>query len=135
MEDGDLAAWTESRIVVVMEGLLCSPKQTGLLRKQWTDPDEWGWEVLPIKYVWDYTNRRNVVVEVVTFLGQDVADMAADWLAKYDVPVAAVEAVDFDWFCRSLQWRPEVSSVVDCDPRRFQKYGQKGYAAKFGGEF
>lgn len=135
MEKGDLAAWTEARIIVVLEGVLCSPKTNGRIRKHWTDPDEWDWEVMPIKLVWDYTNRRNVAVEVVTFLGQEVADAAADWLAKYDVPISAIESADFDWFCRSLQWRPEVTSVIDSDPNRYQKYGQRGYATTFGGEF
>lgn len=135
MENGDLASWTESRIIVILEGLLASPKLNGRIRKHWTPADEWGWEAMPIKHIWNYTNRHNVAIEVVTFLGDEVADMAADWLAKYDVPVAAVESVDFDWFCRSLQWRPEVTSVVDCDPNRFQKYGQRGYATQFGGEF
>ena len=134
MEKGDLSTWASARVVVVLEGVLCTPKQEGRLRKHWTPADEWGWQSLPIKHVWDKANRQNVAVEVVTFLGDEVADMAAEWLAKYDVPVADVDAVDLDWFCRSLTWRPEVTDVIDSDPRRYQRYGQKGYVAKYGGE-
>lgn len=135
MENGDLASFAESRIVVVLEGLLTTPKYTGTLRKKLSPADEWQWQPLPIKHVWDYTHRQNLAVEAVTFMGEAVAEAAADWLAKYDVPFAAVDYADLDWFCRSLTWRPEVTYVVDSDPIRFQRYGQKGYVAKYGGEF
>lgn len=135
MEKGDLASWAQSRIIVVLEGLIVAPKYVGTLRKKLAPADEWNWQPLPIKHVWDYTNRQNIAVEAVTFLGEEVADAAAEWLAKYDVPFASCDYADFDWFCQSLTWRPEVTYVIDSNPVRFQRYGQKGYVANFGGEF
>ena len=135
MENGDLATWASSRIIVVLEGMLVRPTYAGRLRKHLVPAEEWAWQSQPLKHLWDYTNRQNLAVEVVTFLSEEVCDEAADWMSRYDVPAAAVDYADLDWFCRSLTWRPEVTYVVDSDPVRFRRYGQKGFAATFGGEF
>lgn len=140
MERGDISSWASKRIIVVLEGVLTSPRyeQSGVLRKkqELLDPDYWVWEELPVRLVVDYGRRLNVAVEVVTFMGQDVADGAAEWFSKYGVEVAEVLAVDFEMFCRSLLWRlTEVERVVDSDPERIQHYGQLGYASLRGERF
>lgn len=134
MQNGDIATWTSTRIIVVLEGMLASPK-VSRVRKKLSPPDEWEWENLTLKKIVDYVVRLNVSIEIVTFISQDVADAAADFLTKYDVPVSSVDYADFDWFCRSLTWRPEVEHVVDSDPDRYVRYGQKGLAAQRGAEF
>lgn len=97
--------------------------------------EDWHWHTLAVKSVVDNATRLNIAVEVVTFMGDEVADQAADFMAKYDMPVASVESAKFDWFCQSLQWRPDVSYVVDTEPERIQRYGQHGYVATRGGSF
>ena len=121
MERGDISSWASKRIIVVLEGVLTAPRyeQSGVLRKkqELLDPDYWVWEELPVRLVVDYGRRLNVAVEVVTFMGQDVADGAAEWFSKYGVEVT------------------EVERVIDSDPERIQHYGQLGYASLRGERF
>jgi hypothetical protein len=62
-----------------------------------------------------------------------VADSAAVWLDKYHVAVSGCAYYDFDLFCEALTWRPNVQLVVDADPERILRYGQRGYQATWGG--
>lgn len=140
MERGDISSWATKRIIVVLEGVLATPtsEKTGVVRKKehLLPSDQWVWDDLPVRYVVDYGARLNVAVEVVTFLGQDVADAAADWFEKYGVQVAEVQALDFETFCQSLVWRiNEVERVIDTDWGRLQRYGQLGFRAERGGRF
>jgi hypothetical protein len=140
MERGDIATWTSRRIIVVLEGVLTTPRydEVGLLRKkrELVPADEWMWEDLPLRYVVDYSSRLNVAVEVVTFMGPEVAELAAEWFNRYGVNVAESVSVDFDQFCRSLLWRlNEVERVIDSEPSRLQHYGQLGYSAVKGSSF
>lgn len=136
MEGGDLAGWHTQRIIVVLEGVLARPvSERKLLRSRLTDPERWEWSTLAIKYLVDKVQRLNQAVEVVTFMGQEVADMAAAYLLDYEIPAADVAAADLDTFCLSLTWRPEISTVVDSDYDRIARYGQRGYLTTFGGSF
>lgn len=144
MEKGDLAAWIDSRIVIVLEGTLAqipSPEITRVGRfsrgkvVEWPTPDRWGWSRMALKIINDKAYRLNVPVDVVTFLDPVVADMAADWLAKYEVRVSSCEYSDFELFCDSLAWRPSVHHVIDSDSDRLSHYGIRAYETQWGGEF
>lgn len=136
MENGDLATWASERSIVVLEGVLVRPQWTKkLFGKKLVPAMGWGWQTFPIKCMQDRAHRLNQPVEVVTFLGQEVVDEAAEWLLAYNVDVASIEAADWEFFCRSLAWRPDVVAVFDSEPERFKYYGQKGYAVQFGGGF
>ena len=135
MQNGDLGTWEQASLIVVLEGVLCSPSWKGRLRSRLVDPEQWGWSVTSLRSIGRYT-YGNVPVEVVTFLGEEVADHAAAWLARYDIPVAGVEAMDFVAFARSLAWRHNtVQGVVDSDVERLARFGQKGFQTVQGGEF
>lgn len=128
MEKGDLGTWVQNRVIVVIEAVLCTPKyERKLLRKHLTDPDQWNWSLVAIKSIVDRMNRLNSPVDLITYLGDDFRDTAADWLERYDVPVSSIASVDFGAFTESLKWRPEVMYVFDDDPDRIAHYGQKGY--------
>lgn len=140
MEKGDIATWTSTRLIVVLEGILATPKHRhGRLRKnkklEILPAEEWEWHELPLKRVVDYVSRMNVAVEVVTFMGPDVAEAAADFLLRYDLPVSSIDYADYDWFCQSLKWRPEVEYVIDSDPERMIRYGQRGRLTPRGADF
>jgi hypothetical protein len=144
MEKGDLATWTDNRIVVVLEGVLSQvpPVEThrsGLLGRnkdtEWVSADYWGWNKQAIKIINDKAYRLNTPVDVVTFLAPEVGDMAADWLEKYEVRVSGCEYSDFDLFCESLSWRPNVHHVIDSVPERLDRYGIRAYETQFGGYF
>ena len=139
MERGDIAGWTTTRMIVILEGVLCTPmyEKKGRMRKHETllPASKWQWEMVALKQVIDYITRANVAVEVVTFISEDVADEAADFFSQYDVPVSSTEFADFDWFCRSLVWRPEVTAVIDTEMDRLMRYGQRGTAVQRGESF
>lgn len=80
--------------------------------------------------------QQSTPVDLVTFAGQDVADLAADWLDRYDVERSSTEAVDMDPFVHSLSWRhSRISAIVDSDPNRLALFGWRGYRTIFGGAF
>lgn len=79
---------------------------------------------------------QSTPVDVITFLGQEVADGAADWFERYDVDAQSTEAVDIDPFVRSLAWRHnKISAIVDSDPDRLARFGFRAYRTDFGGVF
>jgi hypothetical protein len=88
-----------------------------------------------MKLINDKAYRQSLPIEVVTFLSQEVADYAADWLDKYAVSISGLAYYEFDLFCESLTWRPNVHSVVDTDLERLHRYGQRGYQTSWNGEF
>ena len=135
MQGGDLATWDQPHTIVVLEGVLCSPSWKGRVRSRLTDPETWGWSLVALRSLQRYT-LGNVPIDVITFTDQEVADYAAAWLSKYDIVVSSVEHVEIDPFCRSVAWRlNQVQSIVDSDPDRLARYGQKGYQTVHGGEF
>lgn len=144
MERGDLAAWVDSRLVVVLEGVLAQippprVERSGLFGRnkvyEWTPVDQWGWSRSALKVINDKASRLNIPVDVVTFLSPDVADQAADWLSKYEVRVSSCEYSNFDLFCESLSWRPSVVHVIDTDLERLQHYGARAYEMQWGSIF
>ena len=143
MERGDLATWVDNRIVIVLEGVLAQIPppvvQKSILGKkkseEWVDADGWGWSKRAIKVINDKAYRFNTSIDIVTFLSQEVADSAADWLDKYEVRIASCDYSDFDMFCESLSWRPNVHHVVDSVPDRLDRYGIRAYETQWGGFF
>lgn len=144
MEKGDLGTWVEHRTVVVLEDVLAlipppTVHREGLLRRdktlEYAPADEWGWSIRAIKEINDQAARFGRLFDGVTFLSLAVADMAMEWIGKFDVRLSGIEYADFDVFCASLTWRPDVHTVVDVDPTRLDRYGQKGYQTQWGGPF
>lgn len=135
MERGDLGTWEASSIVVVLEGVLCHPLSEGRLRRHLVPADQWEWSMTGLQCVQRYA-QQSTPVDLVTFAGQDVADLAADWLDRYDVERSSTEAVDMDPFVHSLSWRhSRISAIVDSDPNRLALFGWRGYRTIFGGAF
>lgn len=122
-------------MVVVLEGVLCSPSWKGRVRPRLTDPETWGWSVVALRALQRYS-LGSVPVDVVTFMGQEVADHAAGWLLRYDITVSSTEHVEIGPFTRSIAWRMnDVMGIADSDPDRLARYGQKGFQTVHGGEF
>lgn len=140
MQDGDLATWEQPRILVVLEDTLAhvtgEMKRKGI-RKSWSpnDPESWDWGLVTLKTIQRYA-FNSVPVEVITFVSEEVAGLAARWLNYYDVEVADVQCYELGHFQRSLAWRRNgVQRVVDADPERILRYGQLGYQITWNGEF
>jgi hypothetical protein len=140
MEHGDLGTWVDHGVLVVLEGVLAQippPETEGWFRKRliWTTPDHWGWSRHAMKVINDKAYRLSLPMEVITFTDPWVAEEATEWLDKYSVAVAGCQHYVFDYFCESLTWRPNVQAIVDSDPNRIHRYGQRGYQTVWGGEF
>lgn len=142
MQDGDLGTWDKPRIMLVLEDTCCHitghpVRPTTFSRKVWApdDPEDWEWGLTTIKTIQRYA-YNNVPVEVITFVSQEVADLAAAWFAKYDIEVASVQYYDRAHFSRSLTWRHgSVQRIIDTDPERLLHYGQRGHQTLWNSEF
>jgi hypothetical protein len=135
MQGGDLGTWEASSIVVVLEGVLCRPQIEGRLRRRLVPADQWEWSMTGVQCVQRYAHQ-STPVDLVTFMGADVADVAAEWLERYDVDTSSTTAVDIGTFVHSLAWRhTRISAVVDSDPDRLARFGFRAYRTSFGGAF
>jgi hypothetical protein len=140
VQDGDLGTWDKPRILLVLEGCLCrvvfDRKRQGIRMVDIpADPDAWEWGITTVKTIMRYS-WNSVPVEVITFLSQDVADLAAVWFNRYDVEVSETAYYHYDRFCRSLMWRRNnIQEIIDADQERVLRYGQLGRVILFDGEF
>lgn len=145
MQNGDLALWSDSRVCVVLEGVLATvPSPAHVTHRKWLrrekrveipESNDWVWATYAIKVLNDKATRHNIPIDVATFISPEVADQAAEWFLKYDVRVSSVDFYEFDRFCQSILWSPSTHTVVDSDPERLQHYGIKGYQTQWGGDF
>ena len=144
MQGGDLATWQGHRVVVVLEGVLvdlpeAAVKKTLLRRKAKPQPlppvESWAWQKLSIKNLNNTARLHSIPIDVVTFTSEEVAESAGEWFENYYVEVSSTAYRDFDQFCESIQWTPDVDRVVDSDPLRLSRYGQRGYQCVLGGVF
>lgn len=128
MEGNDLGVTENNQIIVVLEGVLCVPvPRKRLLRAdQWEPATTWSWNMLGLKQAYRWTTK-GIDVEVITFLGEEVADDASDFLNNADVSVGGVVPYDYNVFCSTLVLKTfKVLGVYDSDPDRIQYYGQRG---------
>ncbi len=129
MEGNDLGVRETSQIIVVLEGCLTQPvpKKRMLRADQWTAATTWMWNMLGLKQIYRWVNTADLEVEIVTFLGEDVAEAASDYMNFTDIPVGGVIPYDYDVFCSTLTLKTfRVLGVYDSDPDRIQNYGQRG---------
>ena len=56
------------------------------------EPDNWHWSEAAVKSVQDKIYRLSMFIDVVTFMGEAVAEAAAEWFQRYDVGVSGVDA-------------------------------------------
>ena len=140
MQDGDLGAWEKPRILLVLEDCLARPafrtQRQGLKRTSvLADPDDWDWAITSVKTIMRYA-YNSVPCEIITFLSQEAADLAAVWFNRYDIEVASVEYYSYSHFCRSLTWRRNnIQEIIDTDPERVLRYGQLGRTILWDSEF
>jgi hypothetical protein len=133
VKDGDLATYTESNVIVVLEGVLADLTYSGRLRKRLKPAAEWQWEQLALRRMVQW-HRGNVNVDVVTFVSDAAADTAAEFLVKYGYEFGLVEYRQFDLFCDALIVR-RPTGVYDSEPSRLNRYGQFGVSVLRGTDF
>lgn len=117
--------------VFVLEGVLARPTYhtKGLVKRRVIlDASlQWVWNGMNVKVLTDHVRRQGLTVEAVTFTSQEVADEAADYFNRYDIPVFSTRYMTFDAFTDMLKYHIfEITHVYDSDQERIQFYGQMG---------
>ena len=138
MERGDLATSTRQRLLIVLEGVLCSVTPIIEHRRLRSDQTT-GWNLLwhdtPLKRMVYLSERYpDLAMEVVTFLNQEVADLAADFMIEVPVPYSEIEYKDFKRFCGYLPYQHGIVQILDSEPARLDHYGQLGRQVVMGGD-
>lgn len=138
MEKGDLSGWAVPRMVAVLEGVLVDVDvvtSKGRFGREKVSGVNWSWLDLPLKNLVSIKRRfPDTAVDVVTFMGDDAAERAAQFFDRYGInDFNDVYSAEFDEWCWALSFRPEIVQVYDSDLDRLQRYGQVGYSVVKGG--
>ena len=139
MEHGDLALSVRRHYVLVLEGVLCNVSMITVdrvLRKAKTVGYNLHWLDLPLRRF--ATMRRQypeIGAEIVTFISQETADFAGDFLNQTGVSYDSLTYQPFDTWVSLLQFREGLQAVYDSDPDRLDRYGQVGRAVVQGEDF
>ena len=133
MKDGDLDTFAETSVIVVLEGVLAELTYSGRLRKRLRPANDWDWQQLALRRMVQW-HRNNVNVDVVTFVSEFAADLAAEFLVKYGYDFGSIEYRNFDLFCDALIVR-RPTGVYDSEPQRLNRYGQFGVGTVKGTDF
>jgi len=133
VERGDLSYAPVPRLVAVLEGVLIDVEEVtekGRFGRTKLTGYHWNWLDVPLKSLVQLKRRfPDAAVDIVTFMGEDAATRASDFLGRYGLDdFNEVYAAPFDEWCWSLQFKPEIVQVYDSDMERLYHYGQRGYA-------
>lgn len=132
MERGDLELWTRPRYVVVVEGVLCRVEpvlRERRLRKSVVTGFNAQWYDVPLKRLLYMKDRwPNTAQDLVTFLGQEFCDQAAEFLDEAGLQYDEIHYTKLDTFANTLRYKPDIQSVYDSDPARLDRFGQLGHA-------
>lgn len=138
MQDGDLATSTRSRLVIVLEGVLATITPV-IEERRFRGERITGWNILwherPLKRM-VYIDRTypDMGLEVITFLNQDVADQAAEWMLAVPIPYAELRYQKFEQFTSLLPYQQGITQILDSDQDRLDRYGQLGRSVMMGGD-
>ena len=140
MEQGDLATWTQPRLVIVLEGVLAHiradvsggfPHFRGkkvVLSYHWLPTP-----IKRVRYLKDrYPDTR---IDIITFVSQEAADEAASFFDTAEIPVSSVTYRPFDRWVDEIKWQPDIQTIYDSDVGRVTLYGQRGYIVRKGEDF
>ena len=146
MEKGDISNEVPRRFLLVFEGFLGFPPpepEPEMAPGRWkifggkakrSGPDAWlewahSWTINErlAMHIWDAARRYNYTIEVITFLGQNFADVIEEMIDEEQLPVSRVTAHDKHLLVRELAYRPDVVGVFHANGADTFLYGGKGY--------
>lgn len=132
MRFGDISNKVSPRILLVFEGALGLCTDTHKLDKALAK----GKVMTAVKlfelnqlalHVLDYLYwKKDINIEVVTFLGEEFAEELAALLDERSVPVHRVWSSTPDALARRIAYMPDLAVVYDPEPARWLAYGAKG---------
>lgn len=140
MRDGDLSTWERPRIVVVIEGVLCTRHEHRGEAKRFKKAPilsyHTQWHEVPMKrVVFIKTRYPEMGLDLISFIDQQFVDEAAEYLDLLNIPYDTIKYVPYDNFATSLRFQTDIRAVYDSDPTRLSRYGQAGVATMLGQDF
>lgn len=139
MEHGDLAVFVRPHYIIVLEGVLATVDpviESRRFRSDKTTGYNIHWLDTPLRRL--ASNKRRfpeVGAEIVTFISDEVADQAAEFLDSVPVDYDSLHYVAFDQFRTLLPYREGLQVVYDSDEGRLNRYGQMGREVTRGEDF
>ncbi|WP_188187600.1 hypothetical protein [Nonomuraea sp. SYSU D8015] len=130
MQGGDLSSEVLPTVLVVFETVIATPPAAGPTRR-WRKAkppaaDAFAWDQTAEAALWRLTLRADVNVELVTFMGEEVASSIREVLRTQNFPARTAWAADSpEALARQLAYMPYVSAVYDGDPVRQFTYGNR----------
>jgi hypothetical protein len=122
MKNGDLSNRVSARILLVAEGALIY--QVNKKGKRFRD--RWALHDLMMRQILWLFHKKDINVEVVTYLGDEFAENLAEWLDDEMVPVSRVWSTSPATLARNIAYMPDLACVYDPDPERWLTYGSFG---------
>ena len=140
MQDGDLSEWNRPRIVLVIEGVLCTrTERRGEARRFRKSPIlsyHIQWHELPLKRCVMIKHRYpDMGLDLVTFIDQAFADEAAEYLDALNIPYDSIKYTPYETFATALRFQSDIQAVYDSSPGRLSRFGQVGVNIVAGGDF
>ena len=131
MERGDLETSVRHHYIIVLEGVLVTvEKADGEKKHRWSHPVftyHWHWLDIPMRRLATMQRRfPDVGAEIVTFINQEAAEMAATFLDAVPIGYDSLRYQPFDQFCQLLPYQENLQAVYDSDLDRLDRYGQLG---------
>ena len=127
--------------MLVLEGVLCEVvpvrgSKGWLWQRECITGYHFSWHEIPLKRtVYLRDQYPDVGLDIITFVHQDVADQAAEYLDAARVPYDSVAYRKFEDFCWQVSFQPDLKAVYDCDGARLDQYGQLGRSVIRGHDF
>ena len=139
MQNGDLAVHHREQLVVILEGVLCLvtvSKGTRVRLRRAADTYHISWHEIPLKRMVAIGERwPEYDVDIITFVSQEVADEAANFLEEAGIPFSSIRYQGYKSFVDTLRYKPHLRGIYDSDTSRLDEYGQVGIAVIRGYDF
>lgn len=140
MEAGDLSSWHRKRILIVVEGVLCTRRKVISKQRRFREDIydfETEWHEVPLKRL--VVMRRNfgesTSLDLVTFVSEDFAEETGEYLNALGVDFDSLSYQPFDLFSARIRFDADVAAVYDSDQKRLDRYGQRGTSVVRGLDF
>src|SRR5262245_24998783 len=139
VEYGDLEVWERPRVVIVIEGVMCSVtavQEKRRLRPPKTTGYHVNWYDLALKRLVVMKRRYPAIAhDYVSFISDLFVDQVSEYLDAIPMPYDTLGYRGFELFCEILKFQPEIQGIYDSDPERLALYGQRGVGVLRGHDF
>jgi hypothetical protein len=124
MKHNDLSNKVSPRILLVAEDALIFQRQKP--KKKASPVDGWVLHEMMVRQILWLFHKKDVNIEVVTYLGDEFGEALAEWLDDEGVPVAKVWSTTPGALARNIAYMPDLAAVYDANAERWLSYGSFG---------